>query len=151
MGPPDKWSAPPSRISTGPRRASPICTARSPEPAVAYLESHDQWLVGDKTFVFRLMDGAMYECMGKTRDEAPHPAVERGVALHKMARLPPRHGRRGVAHLHGQRVWPPGVGGFPARGNANRSSTPGAKESPRPGRPKLLLDLERFDAAPARG
>ena len=70
-----------------PSRVVSLVTGRNPEPAVSYLESHDQCLVGDKTFAFTLMDAAMYGCMSKTREEGVHPAVERGVALHKMARL----------------------------------------------------------------
>ncbi|MDR1670897.1 MAG: alpha amylase C-terminal domain-containing protein [Alistipes sp.] len=51
---------------------------------VAYAESHDQALVGDKTIAFRLMDASMYTAM--SRDVAD-VRVERGVALHKMTRL----------------------------------------------------------------
>ena len=50
---------------------------------MSYLESHDQCLVGDKTFAFTPAD-ALH---GKEQvaSEGVHPAVERGVALHKMA------------------------------------------------------------------
>ncbi|MFK7972433.1 MAG: alpha-amylase family glycosyl hydrolase [Bacteroidia bacterium] len=51
---------------------------------VAYTESHDQGLVGDKTQAMWLMDAAMYNHM---MVDDPHPAVERGIALHKMIRL----------------------------------------------------------------
>lgn len=51
---------------------------------VAYCESHDQAIVGDKTIAFRLMDEAMYHSMEKT---AHTINVDRGVALHKMIRL----------------------------------------------------------------
>ena len=54
------------------------------EATIAYAESHDQALVGDKTIAFRLMDEAMYWHMAN--DDA-HPVIERGVALHKMIRL----------------------------------------------------------------
>ena len=93
MGPPDKWAKLASEpdFNWTPSRVTEICTGRSSEPAIAYLESHDQCLVGDKTRVaFRLMDAAMYDCMGKPNEDeclAIHPAIERGVALHKMARL----------------------------------------------------------------
>lgn len=43
-----------------------------------------QALVGDKTIAFWLMDAAMYDCMSLDR---PSPAVDRGIALHKMIRL----------------------------------------------------------------
>lgn len=51
---------------------------------IAYAESHDQALVGDKTIAFRLMDQAMYWHMGKTD---PDLIVDRGMALHKIIRL----------------------------------------------------------------
>jgi 1,4-alpha-glucan branching enzyme len=51
---------------------------------VAYAESHDQALVGDKTLAFRLMDAAMYDAMSRDVDDL---RIERGVALHKMIRL----------------------------------------------------------------
>jgi len=51
---------------------------------VAYAESHDQALVGDKTLAFRLMDKEMYWHMQK---DDPDLVIERGVQLHKMIRL----------------------------------------------------------------
>jgi 1,4-alpha-glucan branching enzyme len=51
---------------------------------VAYCESHDQALVGDKTLAFWLMDKEMYDHM-HVGDR--HPVIERGIALHKMIRL----------------------------------------------------------------
>lgn len=51
---------------------------------IAYAESHDQALVGDKTLAFRLMDKEMYTSMSKF---TPNIIVDRGVALHKMIRF----------------------------------------------------------------
>ncbi|MGN0033753.1 MAG: alpha amylase C-terminal domain-containing protein [Candidatus Limimorpha sp.] len=51
---------------------------------VAYAESHDQALVGDKTIAFRLMDKEMYSSMSV---DTPNYIVDRGIALHKMIRL----------------------------------------------------------------
>ncbi len=51
---------------------------------VAYAESHDQALVGDKTIAFRLMDQEMYYHM---RVSDSNPVIDRGIALHKMIRL----------------------------------------------------------------
>ncbi|NOX85869.1 MAG: 1,4-alpha-glucan-branching enzyme [Chlorobi bacterium] len=51
---------------------------------VAYCESHDQALVGDKTIAFRLMDKEMYWHMQKDDDNL---IIDRGIALHKMIRL----------------------------------------------------------------
>lgn len=61
-----------------------MCLRRPGENTVAYVESHDQALVGDKTMIFRLADAAMYTDM----DKATHnPVIDRAVALHKMIRL----------------------------------------------------------------
>ncbi len=51
---------------------------------VAYAESHDQALVGDKTLAFRLMDKEMYWHMHKDDQDL---TIDRGMALHKMIRL----------------------------------------------------------------
>lgn len=51
---------------------------------VAYAESHDQALVGDKTLAFWLMDKEMYFHMSK---EDQNIVVDRGIALHKMMRF----------------------------------------------------------------
>lgn len=51
---------------------------------IAYAESHDQALVGDKCISFRLMDKEMYSGMSRGTDNL---VVERGMALHKMIRL----------------------------------------------------------------
>ena len=57
---------------------------RSEEKVVSYVESHDQALVGGKTFFFQLVDSEIY--WGMRRDQE-NLAIERGIALHKMARL----------------------------------------------------------------
>ena len=51
---------------------------------IAYAESHDQALVGDKTIAFRLMDKEMYSAMDKKSENV---IVDRGIALHKMIRF----------------------------------------------------------------
>ncbi|MFZ5940747.1 MAG: alpha amylase C-terminal domain-containing protein [Bacteroidota bacterium] len=61
-----------------------LTSRRSDEKTVAYAESHDQALVGDKTIIFRLMDKEMYFSMSKTTNSL---VVDRGIALHKMIRL----------------------------------------------------------------
>jgi len=61
-----------------------LTNRRRGEATIAYAESHDQALVGDKTLAFWLMDKEMYWHMAK--DDA-NPAIERGIALHKMIRL----------------------------------------------------------------
>ncbi len=62
-----------------------LTNRRAAEACVAYAESHDQALVGDKTIAFWLMDAAMYDGMAVA--SAPNPAIDRGIALHKMIRL----------------------------------------------------------------
>ncbi len=57
---------------------------RPEEKVVSYVESHDQALVGGKTFFFQLADASVYSGM---RNEEHPEAVDRAVALHKMARL----------------------------------------------------------------
>ncbi len=62
-----------------------VLTGRLPKvKTVAYAESHDQALVGDKTIAFRLMDKEMYTDMNRASENL---IVERGMALHKMIRL----------------------------------------------------------------
>jgi len=61
-----------------------LTNRRRGEANIAYAESHDQALVGDKTLAFWLMDQEMYWHMGRTD---AHPVIERGIALHKMIRL----------------------------------------------------------------
>ncbi|MFZ9940518.1 MAG: alpha-amylase family glycosyl hydrolase [Luteolibacter sp.] len=61
-----------------------LANRRQGEANIAYAESHDQALVGDKTLAFHLMDQEMYWHMSL---DDPHPVIERGIALHKMIRL----------------------------------------------------------------
>ena len=63
---------------------SEMCLRRPGEKSVAYVESHDQALVGDKTVIFRLADAAMYTDMDKI---CHNPTIDRAIALHKMLRL----------------------------------------------------------------
>ncbi len=61
-----------------------MCMRRPGEGTVAYVESHDQALVGDKALIFRLADAAMYTDMEKSTH---NPVIDRAIALHKMIRL----------------------------------------------------------------
>ncbi len=62
-----------------------ILTSRLPGAGtIAYAESHDQALVGDKTIAFRLMDSHMYTAMDTGSNDM---IIDRGMALHKMIRL----------------------------------------------------------------
>ena len=62
-----------------------LTNRRHREPAIAYAESHDQALVGDKTIAFWLMDKDMYTNMSTLSELTP--VVDRGLALHKLIRL----------------------------------------------------------------
>jgi 1,4-alpha-glucan branching enzyme len=61
-----------------------LSNRRYKEKTIAYAESHDQAMVGDKTLAFWLMDKEMYWHMKK---EDPSLIIDRGIALHKMIRL----------------------------------------------------------------
>ena len=61
-----------------------MCLRRPGEGTVAYVESHDQALVGDKTMIFRLADSNMYTDMEKATHNF---VIDRAIALHKMIRL----------------------------------------------------------------
>ncbi len=61
-----------------------LTARRAFEKTIAYSESHDQALVGDKTIIFRLLDKEMYWHMNKDSESL---IIERGMALHKMIRL----------------------------------------------------------------
>lgn len=62
-----------------------LTNRRYKEKVIAYCESHDQALVGDKTLAFWLMDSSMYTDM--TLMKPLSIIVDRGIALHKMIRL----------------------------------------------------------------
>ena len=62
-----------------------LTNRRYGEKAIAYAESHDQALVGDKTIAFWLMDKEMYTHMSEL--SPPSLVIDRGIALHKMIRL----------------------------------------------------------------
>ncbi len=61
-----------------------LSNRRYKEKTVAYAESHDQAMVGDKTLAFWLMDKEMYWHMKK---EDKNLIIDRGIAMHKMIRL----------------------------------------------------------------
>ncbi len=61
-----------------------MCLRRPGEKTVAYVESHDQALVGDQTMMFRLAGAEMYTQMNKNSRSM---LIDRAMALHKMTRL----------------------------------------------------------------
>jgi len=62
-----------------------LTNRRHGEKSIAYCESHDQALVGDKTLSFWLMDAEMYSSM--STESSRSIVIDRGIALHKMIRF----------------------------------------------------------------
>ncbi len=92
-----------------------MCLRRPGENTVAYVESHDQALVGDKTMIFRLADAAMYTDMEKL---CHNPVIDRTIALHKMIRLfTLAAGGEGYLNFMGNEFGHPEWIDFPREGN----------------------------------
>ena len=86
-------------------------------PTIAYAESHDQALVGDKTIIFWLADAAMYTDMNK---DCHNPTIDRAIALHKMIRLITlAAGGTGYLNFMGNEFGHPEWIDFPREGNAS--------------------------------
>ena len=64
------------------RLVGTLCNRRYSERTVAYAESHDQSIVGDKTIAMHLWDAEMYTHMSTLQETTP--VIARGMALHKM-------------------------------------------------------------------
>ncbi len=93
-----------------------LTNRRAGEKHIAYAESHDQALVGDKTIAFRLMDADMYWLMSKVK--AGNIVIERGIALHKMIRLVTfALGGEGYLNFMGNEFGHPEWIDFPREGN----------------------------------
>ena len=92
-----------------------MCLRRPGEGTVAYVESHDQALVGDQTMIFRLAGANMYTDM----DKACHnPRIDRAIALHKMIRLfTMASGGEGYLNFMGNEFGHPEWIDFPREGN----------------------------------
>ncbi|MEJ7769312.1 MAG: alpha amylase C-terminal domain-containing protein [Chitinophagaceae bacterium] len=92
-----------------------LSNRRHKEKTIAYAESHDQALVGDKTIAFWLMDKEMYFHM---RVDDPNLVVDRGIALHKMLRLfTIALGGEGYLNFIGNEFGHPEWVDFPREGN----------------------------------
>ncbi len=85
------------------------------EKTIAYAESHDQAMVGDKTLAFWLMDKEMYWHMQRGDDNL---IIARGIALHKMIRLlTASAGGEGYLNFIGNEFGHPEWLDFPREGN----------------------------------
>ncbi|AQK67302.1 14-alpha-glucan-branching enzyme 2-2 chloroplastic/amyloplastic [Zea mays] len=62
--------------------AHTLTNRRYTEKCIAYAESHDQSIVGDKTIAFLLMDKEMYTGMSDLQPASP--TIDRGIALQKF-------------------------------------------------------------------
>lgn len=85
------------------------------EKTIAYCESHDQALVGDKTLAFWLMDKEMYDFMSV---DSQSVIIDRGIALHKMIRFVTAVlGGEGYMNFMGNEFGHPEWVDFPREGN----------------------------------
>jgi 1,4-alpha-glucan branching enzyme len=92
-----------------------LVNRRQGEKHIAYAESHDQALVGDKTIAMWLMDADIYYHMTK---QSRNIVVERGMALHKMIRLVTfALGGEGYLNFMGNEFGHPEWIDFPREGN----------------------------------
>lgn len=112
---------------------------------IAYAESHDQALVGDKTIAFRLIDKDMYFNMHK---EHSTPVVDRGLALHKMIRLITISvTAQGYLNFMGNEFGHPEWIDFPREGNGYSFAYARRQWSLSKDENLHYIDLERFDQA----
>ena len=92
-----------------------MCMRRPGENTIAYVESHDQALVGDQTMIFRLAGAAMYTDMNK---DCHNLVIDRAIALHKMIRLfTLAGGGEGYLNFMGNEFGHPEWIDFPREGN----------------------------------
>nr|ATD50215.1 SBE1-1 [Solanum tuberosum] len=95
---------------------SSLTNRRYTEKCIAYAESHDQSIVGDKTIAFLLMDKEMYSGMSCLTDASP--VVDRGIALHKMIHFfTMALGGEGYLNFMGNEFGHPEWIDFPREGN----------------------------------
>ena len=92
-----------------------LSTHRPEEKRIAYVESHDQALVGSKTIIFQLADKEMYWHMDKNSENI---IIDRAIALHKMIRwITISMGSDGYLNFMGNEAGHPEWIDFPREGN----------------------------------
>jgi len=95
-----------------------LTNRRHGEKTIAYAESHDQALVGDKSLMMWLADAEMYTHMSTLTEFTP--VIERALALHKMIRLVTHSlGGEGYLNFEGNEFGHPEWLDFPRAGNDN--------------------------------
>lgn len=93
-----------------------LTNRRYTEKCIAYAESHDQSIVGDKTIAFTLMDKEMYTSMSDLQPASP--VIDRGIALHKMIHFVTMAlGGEGYLNFMGNEFGHPEWIDFPREGN----------------------------------
>ncbi|KAK3320968.1 glycoside hydrolase family 13 protein [Cercophora scortea] len=95
-----------------------LTNRRHGEKTIAYCESHDQALVGDKSLMMHLCDAELYTNMSTLMPLTP--VIDRGMALHKMIRLLTHSlGGEGYLNFEGNEFGHPEWLDFPREGNQN--------------------------------
>ncbi|KAK0634782.1 alpha-glucan branching enzyme [Bombardia bombarda] len=95
-----------------------LTNRRHGEKTIAYAESHDQALVGDKSLMQHLCDAELYTNMSVITPLTP--VIDRGMALHKMIRLLTHAlGGEGYLNFEGNEFGHPEWLDFPREGNQN--------------------------------
>lgn len=96
---------------------SSLCLRRPGEKTIAYVECHDQSIVGDQAMMFRLAGAEMYTQMSK---DCHTPVIDRAMALHKLIRLLTcAAGGDGYLNFMGNEFGHPEWVDFPREGNGN--------------------------------
>jgi len=95
-----------------------LTNRRHGEKTIAYAESHDQALVGDKSLMMWMADAEIYTNMSTLSELTPN--IDRALSLHKMIRLV-THGLAGEGWLNfeGNEFGHPEWLDFPRAGNDN--------------------------------
>ena len=124
-----------------------VLTSRLPGvKTIAYAESHDQAMVGDKTIAFRLMDAQMYTTLMNRESESL--VIDRGIALHKMIRLVTiTMGGDGYLNFMGNEFGHPEWIDFPREGNGWSYDYARRQWSLERANYLRYIDLGRFDKA----
>ncbi|KAL9584082.1 MAG: hypothetical protein Q9212_002329 [Teloschistes hypoglaucus] len=95
-----------------------LTNRRHGEKTIAYAESHDQALVGDKSLLMWLCDKELYTHMSTMTEFTP--VIERGLSLHKLIRLITHAlGGEGYLNFEGNEFGHPEWLDFPREGNDN--------------------------------
>ena len=96
---------------------SSFCLRRPGEKTIAYVECHDQSIVGDQAMLFRLAGERMYTEMSK---DCHTPEIDRATALHKLMRLLTcAAGGDGYLNFMGNEFGHPEWVDFPRAGNGD--------------------------------